>query len=335
MKVCGCPERWETSESARILPRISQSLKAHSFIHSLNHSVTHPSIHVFCLVILFCFFSSSFKYRAFNSSNSSIHLSFYIFIHSSIHLFIHFSYVLIHFSLISDRYVESGDWKLTKVTTSTGLADHGNCCPYKFSEISYNIEITRRFQYHIFYLVAPCVLLAGLALFSFFIPTESGERIGFVTTVLLGMMVFLLIIPESLPESSKSIPILGILMMSTTIVIALILFVTIFIIKCFYSSRRAPAFLRKKFGNSGNRGGRVGQTPSSGTLDIVNINLQAVNHGQSKDLRSVSREVIVEKDENDNEVVWQGFSRLCDKIMFILFLITTVVMFTVVLLNRD
>jgi len=181
-----------------------------------------------------------------------------------------------------------------------------------------------------FYLVAPCALLAGLGLFGFFIPTESGERIGFVTTVLLGMMVFLLIVPESLPESSRSIPILGVLMMSTMIVIAFMLLATIFIIKIFYSTRRAPAFLRKHFGNSENGKTRVGQVP--GTLDVVNINLQALNVGS----RPVSREVIVEKDDNaDNEAAWQGFSRLCDKIMFVVFLITTVVMFVVILFKRE
>jgi len=225
--------------------------------------------------------------------------------------------------------VESGDWELNKITQSVGEEDHGNCCPYKFSQISYTIEITRRFKYHMFYLVAPCALLAGLGLFGFFIPTESGERVGFVTTVLLGMMVFLLIVPESLPESSRSIPILGVLMMSTMIEIAFMLLATIFIIKIFYSTSRAPSFLRKKFGNSRNGGIRVGQAP--GALDFVSINLQSLNDGS----RPVSREFLVDKYEGvDNEAAWQGFSRLCDKIMFLVFLITTVIMFLVILLSR-
>jgi len=106
------------------------------------------------------------------------------------------------------------------------------------------MKMGRKFEYHMFYMVAPCLVIAILTLASFWIPSESGERIGFVTTLLLGMMVFLLIVPDSLPESSKSIPILGILMMTTIVMVGFTLLATILILRCYHATGTPPRCLR-------------------------------------------------------------------------------------------
>lgn len=54
-----------------------------------------------------------------------------------------------------------------------------------------------------------------------------------------------------------------------------------------------------------------------------------------KDSRPVSREAFLEKEAEDKEVVWQAFSRVCDKIMFGFFLVGTVAMYAVTLTYRD
>ena len=151
-------------------------------------------------------------------------------------------------SLFSEKFVTSGDWEFVDVNTIIDRTDHGDCCPFEFSQISYAIQMRRIPLYYWFYLVSPGLILVILALASFFIPTESGERIGFVTTLLLGMMVFLLLIPSSLPETSENIPLLGKFMMSTLIIITLVLVVTIVnLIMYFLEGTAAPAlqkFLR-------------------------------------------------------------------------------------------
>lgn len=166
---------------------------------------------------------------------------------------------------------------------------------------------------------------------SFFIPTESGERIGFVTTLLLGMMVFLLIIPESLPESSKSIPILGVLMMATMIMIALILLVTIFILKCFHSKRKPPGFLGRNLARTQSHKPISKSGPHSTPLGVDNISLRAVG----PDSRPPSVNAFMKAKEMDNEATWQAFARLCDKIMFVVFLIFTIIMYAVTLTYRS
>ncbi|KAK3755631.1 hypothetical protein QZH41_017620 [Actinostola sp. cb2023] len=147
--------------------------------------------------------------------------------------------------LFPDNFQESGNWDLNSdLKIELKDADFGNCCPYKFSEIAYTIKIQRKFQYHMFYMVSPCLVLAMLTLLSFWIPSESGERVGFVTTLLLGMMVFLLIVPDSLPESSQSIPLLGILMMATMVMIGMALLGTVFVLRCYHATGTPPRYLR-------------------------------------------------------------------------------------------
>lgn len=179
-----------------------------------------------------------------------------------------------------------------------------------------------------FYLVAPCIILAILALISFWIPSESGERIGFVTTLLLGMMVFLLLIPESLPESSKSIPLLGILMMGTMVMIGGVLLVTIMVLAIFFSKGNPSACIRKLFGPK-SAGPEVyeGHADNSG---VSHINLRAVS--PFKEEASSSR---LTHSEEDNETTWQNCARAFDRIMFWVFLIATAIMYAVIMSMRD
>lgn len=129
----------------------------------------------------------------------------------------------------------NGEWKITSIKYFTGKTDHSNCCVGNYSTISYDITIARKPAYLLFYLTPPSLILGILTLMSFFIPTESGERIGFVTTILLSMMVFLLLIPEYLPDISDELPVLGVLMISFLILIAAVLMATIVILKCYHS----------------------------------------------------------------------------------------------------
>ena len=54
-------------------------------------------------------------------------------------------------------------------------------------------------------------LLQVLTLLVFCLPPESGEKIALGITVLLAFSVFMLAIAEKMPETSESIPLIGII----------------------------------------------------------------------------------------------------------------------------
>ena len=142
-------------------------------------------------------------------------------------------------------YVESGDWDIVNIASIISETDHGDCCPFNFSEVVYTLKMRRKSLYYMFYLVIPSVVLTVVALSSFLIHVESGERIGFVTTILLAMTVFLLVIPSFLPVTSDSLPVLGVNLQATMIIIALVLFANIFVVRVYFKDGTPPDWIEK------------------------------------------------------------------------------------------
>ncbi|KAJ7383365.1 hypothetical protein OS493_028444 [Desmophyllum pertusum] len=146
-------------------------------------------------------------------------------------------------SNFANRFVESGDWDIENITSKISETDHGDCCPFNFDEAVYTLKMKRKSLYYMFYLTIPSVILTVLALSSFLIHVESGERIGFVTTILLAMTVFLLVIPSYLPVTSDGLPILGVNLQVTMIIIALVLFANIFVLRVYFMDGTPPSWI--------------------------------------------------------------------------------------------
>ncbi|CAG2239864.1 unnamed protein product [Mytilus edulis] len=76
----------------------------------------------------------------------------------------------------------------------------------------------------ILHIILPIILLALLDIFTFKIPADTGERLGYTITVWLSFAVFLTIVSDSLPQTSESVPIVSIyiiiqLLMGTLVVL--------------------------------------------------------------------------------------------------------------------
>jgi len=52
-------------------------------------------------------------------------------------------------------------------------------------------------------------MLSGLTCLTFYLPTESGEKVSLGLTVLLSFSVFMLLIAEAMPATSEFIPLIG------------------------------------------------------------------------------------------------------------------------------
>lgn len=108
----------------------------------------------------------------------------------------------------TSKYVTNGEWDLVEMRAQLNKMKY-NCCKYFFYDVTYYLTIKRKPLYYIFNLIVPCALISSLTLIKFFLPPESGEKIGLGITVLLAMTVFLLIVADSLPSTSENIPLLG------------------------------------------------------------------------------------------------------------------------------
>ena len=84
--------------------------------------------------------------------------------------------------MIDGTFMNSTEWNLVGVERRV-VATKYACCPHPFVDIRFELKLQRIATYYIFHVVIPCVVQMMIILFTFFLPPESGERIGVVITV--------------------------------------------------------------------------------------------------------------------------------------------------------
>ncbi|XP_035670070.1 neuronal acetylcholine receptor subunit alpha-9-like [Branchiostoma floridae] len=83
------------------------------------------------------------------------------------------------------------------------------CCPEPYPDASFYISIRRKSLYFMFYVISPCAMMAVMGLLVFLMPPDCGEKLSVGITMLLALVVFAQIIAESLPATSRYIPLIG------------------------------------------------------------------------------------------------------------------------------
>ena len=54
-----------------------------------------------------------------------------------------------------------------------------SCCPEPYVNLAFHLRLQRRSLYYVVYMIAPISAVAFLALITFCLPPDSGEKIGF------------------------------------------------------------------------------------------------------------------------------------------------------------
>ncbi|XP_042890198.1 neuronal acetylcholine receptor subunit alpha-10-like [Penaeus japonicus] len=101
------------------------------------------------------------------------------------------------------NYQTNGEFDLVEFTAAKNITFY-SCCPEPYPDITFTIKLRRRPMFYVFNLILPCVLINGIALLVFYVPSESGEKVTLGISALLSMTVFLMTIRESLPPTEKT-----------------------------------------------------------------------------------------------------------------------------------
>jgi len=144
------------------------------------------------------------------------------------------------------KYTISGEWDLVAAPVKRNVITY-SCCPDPFIDITFTLHIRRKVLFYLTNLIVPCIVLAMLTVFSFHLPPESGERMGLVITILLGLTVFMLVFTENVPRTSEVIPLIGKYAFTVLCIVALSLLVTCCILRVFHKDpdRKMPSAFRK------------------------------------------------------------------------------------------
>ena len=105
-------------------------------------------------------------------------------------------------------WVENGEWELLGMTVKRKEVLY-TCCKYPYPDVTFWIKLRRKPLYYIFNLILPCVFITATTVLVFYLPVESGEKVSLGVTVLLALTVFLLLVAETMPPQSVTIPLIG------------------------------------------------------------------------------------------------------------------------------
>lgn len=81
----------------------------------------------------------------------------------------------------------------------------GLCCVSLYRQV----VIRRRPLFYAVSLLLPSVFLMVMDIVGFYLPPDSGERVSFKITLLLGYSVFLIIVSDTLPATAIGTPLIG------------------------------------------------------------------------------------------------------------------------------
>ncbi|XP_069137246.1 neuronal acetylcholine receptor subunit alpha-9-like isoform X2 [Argopecten irradians] len=146
-------------------------------------------------------------------------------------------------------YVEHNEWKLTGMPSVRHVLYYA-CCPEPYPDITFYINIRRKSQFYVMTVLFPCILTSVVAMLSFILPAESGEKVSLGITVLLSLAVFLLLVSESMPASSDSFPYIGMYFAVSMVLVSLSCTMTV-IVLMFHSrgcsGRKIPSWAKRIF----------------------------------------------------------------------------------------
>lgn len=106
-------------------------------------------------------------------------------------------------TLKADGYINSSEWDLVNIDKKTNTVTYGSGESY--DDITITLTILRSWRSHIFFVIAPCVVLLTTTLFSFSVPPECSERITVLVTNLIAFVIFFDMTAETLPQNSDSL----------------------------------------------------------------------------------------------------------------------------------
>ncbi|XP_045142749.1 neuronal acetylcholine receptor subunit beta-3 [Echinops telfairi] len=141
--------------------------------------------------------------------------------------------ILINENVDRKDFFDNGEWEILNAKGMKGNRREGL---YSYPFITYSFVLRRLPLFYTLFLIVPCLGLSFLTILVFYLPSDEGEKLSLSTSVLVSLTVFLLVIEEIIPSSSKVIPLIGEYLLFIMIFVTLSIIVTVFVINVHHRS---------------------------------------------------------------------------------------------------
>ncbi|XP_031566076.1 neuronal acetylcholine receptor subunit alpha-5-like isoform X2 [Actinia tenebrosa] len=252
------------------------------------------------------------------------------------------------------KSTSNGEWE-TGSFTAFRQVKQSSCCSTPFVHVKIHLRITRIPTFYILYLLSPFIVLSLLVFFSFIIPPDNGERIGFCSSLLLSLSVYLLLFSELMPNNSRKLNLFGVAFVLIFLESAAVLVATLFVLKAYHATGEIPAVFKLlhycsffRLGSSIkkryplNRAKKNQITNRSHSLNEKEppLGIKSETAAEDISLANVNQGTRIEQHEPDeepgDELTWRKVARRLDRFFFWCFLFAFVVTVSIIgMLNQD
>nr|XP_003805532.1 5-hydroxytryptamine receptor 3A isoform X2 [Pan paniscus] len=147
----------------------------------------------------------------------------------------------------SDRsvFMNQGEWELLGVLPY--FREFSMESSNYYAEMKFYVVIRRRPLFYVVSLLLPSIFLMVMDIVGFYLPPNSGERVSFKITLLLGYSVFLIIVSDTLPATAIGTPLISVYFVVCMALLVISLAETIFIVRLVHKQdlqQPVPAWLR-------------------------------------------------------------------------------------------
>ncbi|XP_064158529.1 5-hydroxytryptamine receptor 3A-like [Anguilla rostrata] len=135
-------------------------------------------------------------------------------------------------------FMNQGEWELLHILSqynSFSIDDQDH-----YAEMKFHLVIRRRPLFYTVSLLLPSVFLMVMDIVGFYLPPDSGERVSFKITLLLGYSVFLIIVSDTLPATAIGTPLIGVYFVVCMALLVISLTETVLIVRLVHKQDLQP-----------------------------------------------------------------------------------------------
>uniref|UniRef100_A0A3B3VNY2 5-hydroxytryptamine receptor 3B n=1 Tax=Poecilia latipinna TaxID=48699 RepID=A0A3B3VNY2_9TELE len=172
------------------------------------------------------------------------------------------------------EFMNDGEWELLSVPSQYWQIRQDDA---DYAQIQFNLLIRRRPLLYVVGLLIPSIFLMLVDVVSFYLPLNSGTRIAFKISILLGYTVFRVNLTDELPATALRTPLIGVFFVVCMAMLMLSLIKSILVVKLLHHSEKEvkqmslSACLLDRYG-SADRSSISGTLESSLEEDLLSLN---------------------------------------------------------------
>ncbi|CAF1519985.1 unnamed protein product [Adineta ricciae] len=145
-----------------------------------------------------------------------------------------------------EDYMPSIEWEILDLTAFRHEIIYA-CCAEIYLDLTFTCVMQRKSLFYTINLILPCMNISILCVLVFLLPSDSRKKITLSISILVALLVFYLLLIESIPPTSFVMPLLGKYLLFTLVLVNLSIITTIITLNVHFSRRptsSVPLLLR-------------------------------------------------------------------------------------------